>query len=237
MGAKNLTRLDPYSTPIANPSYFYPLTLRLDPKEKEVFVKHFNEKYKDDVGNQALYSPIGNAKNFFPKTVSDTNQFLKPLNIEVRNLTIFTGAANNGGRNIHIDGTKLADNETDVILEARLSYYEMAEAPGIIRWFPKTQEYIKFVRNEPGKMVAVHWLLPWVSDLLQGKISWEDCPDYEFATSSNAPSAILRTNLPHHVIQGPGVRLTASAQLVWSDSRSPIGVWEHIEKNFHLLGV
>lgn len=237
MGAKNLTQYNPYDPPTAHPSYFYPLTLRLHETEKALFVRYFNEKFKNDVGNQALYSPMGDAKGFFPKTVSDTNQFLKPLGIEVRNLTVFTGAADNDGKNIHIDGTKLADNATDVILEARLSYYEMSEAPGIIRWFPKTEEYTKFVRNEPGKMVAVHWLLPWVSDLLRGKISWEDCPDYEFATTSNAPSAIIRTNLPHHVIQGPGVRLTASAQLVWSDTRSPIGVWEHIEKNFHLLGV
>jgi hypothetical protein len=237
MGAKNLTRIDPYDPPTANPSYFYPLTLRLNEAEKENFVKHFNEKYKNDIGDQALYSPIGDAKSFFPITVAETNQFLKPLGIEVRNLTIFTGAPDNDGKNVHIDGTKLADGETDVILEARLSYYEMADAPGVIRWFPKDGEFIKFVRNIPGKMIAVHWLLPWVTDLNQGKISWETCPDYDFATTSNAPSAILRTNLPHHVIQGPGIRLTASAQLVWANSRSPEGVWEHIEKNFHLLGV
>jgi hypothetical protein len=129
----------------------------------------------------------------------------------------------------------LADGETDVVLEARLSYYEMAEAPGIIRWFPKTDEYIKFTKNVPGKMIATHWLLPWISDLQNGKLTWETCPDYEFATSSNTPSAILRTNLPHHVIQGPGVRLTVSAQLIWADTKSPVGVWEHVEKNFHLL--
>jgi hypothetical protein len=237
MGVKNSTKIDPYSTPTPNTSYFYPLTLSLNAIEKENFIKHFNEKYKQDVGNQALYSPMGDAKNFFPKTVYDTNQFLKPLGLAVRNFTVFTGAADSEGKNIHVDGTKLADGETDVILEARLSYYEMADAPGIIRWFPKTDEYIKFTKNIPGKMVAIHWLLPWITDLQSGALTWETCPDYEFATSSNAPSAILRTNLPHHVIQGPGVRLTVSAQLVWADTRSPVGVWQHIEKNFHLLGV
>lgn len=237
MGVKNLTTIDPYSTPTPNPAYFYPLSLKLNEVEKANFVNHFNEKYRQDVGNQALYSPMGDAKRFFPETVYRTNQFLKPLGLAVRNLTVFTGAADSDGKNVHVDGTKLADNETDVILEARLSYYEMAEAPGVIRWFPKSEELTKFVRNIPGKMQAVHWLLPWISDLNQGKTTWEDCPDYDFATSSNAPSAILRTNLPHHVIQGPGVRLTVSAQLVWADTRSPVGVWEHIEKNFHLLGV
>lgn len=237
MGVKNLTRIDPYSTPVANPSYFYPLSLKLDETERNMFFGYFNARFKDDVGNQSLYSPMGDAKYFFPRTIERTNEFLKPLGIEVRNFTVFTGGAGTEGKNIHVDGTKLADGETDVVLEARLSYYEMAEAPGIIRWFPKTDEYTKFTRNIPGKIFATHWLLPWIKDLNAGTLSWEDCPDYEFATSSNAPSAILRTNLPHHVIQGPGVRLTVSAQLVWSSTRSPVGVWDHIEKNFHLLGV
>lgn len=236
MGQKNLTRLDPYSPPTPNPSYFYPLTLKLDPEEKVKFIEFFEKAYKHDVGNQALYSPMASAVGYFPKSVEQTNEFLKPLNLMVRNLTVFTGAANNDGKNIHIDGTKLGDGQTDAILEARLSYYEMSEAPGIIRWFPKTEEYIKYKKFEPGKQIATHWLLPWITELLSGKLTWETCPDYEFATSSNAPSAILRTNLPHHVVQGPGIRLTVSAQLIWADTRSPVGVWEHIEKNFHLLG-
>lgn len=235
MGQKNLTYIDPYSAPAPNASYFYPLTLKLDSEEKANFLNHFNEKYRQDVGVKALYSPLGDAKNFFPKTVATTNEFLKPLNIVVRNFTVFTGAADSEGKNIHVDGTKLADGVTDVILEARLSYYEMAEAPGVIRWFPKTDEYVKYSIHIPGKIIAIHWMNPWISDLQSGKLTWETCPDYEFATSSNAPSAILRTNLPHHVIQGPGVRLTVSAQLVWADTRSPIGVWDHIEKNFNLL--
>lgn len=235
MGQRNQTYIDPYGEPTPNPKYFYPLQLKLDLEEKAKFLKYFEDNFKKDVGAQALYSPMGDAKQFFPNTVRDTNQFLEPLGIMVRNLTVFTGAADSEGKNIHVDGTKLADGVTDVILEARLSYYEMAEAPGVIRWFPKTDEYTKFTRNIPGKMLATHWLLPWINDLLSGKLTWETCPDYEFATSSNSPSAILRTNLPHHVIQGPGVRLTVSAQLIWADTKSPIGVWDHIEKNFHLL--
>jgi hypothetical protein len=237
MGAKNLIKINPYNQPTPNPAYFYPLTMKLDPEEKNNFLAHFNEKYRQDVGDQALYSPMGDAKKFFPKTLAATNTFLRPLNIKVRNFTVFTGAADSEGRNIHVDGCRLADGETDVILEARLSYYEMSEAPGVIRWFPKTEEYTKFVKLEPGKIMAIHWMLPWIQDLKLGNLTWGTCPNYEFATTSNAPSAILRTNLPHHVIQGPGVRLTISAQLVWADSNSPIGVWDHIQQNFHLLGI
>jgi hypothetical protein len=237
MGVKNLIKINPYNQPTPNPAYFYPLTLKLDPEEKSKFLAHFDEKYRQDVGNQALYSPMGDAKGFFLNTLASTNKFLKPLNIKVRNFTVFTGAADTEGKNIHVDGCRLVDGQTDVVLEARLSYYEMAEAPGVIRWFPKTDEYTKFVRLEPGKMMAIHWMLPWISDLKLGKLTWETCPDYDFATSSNATSAILRTNLPHHVIQGPGVRLTISAQLVWADTRSTVGVWDHIQQNYHLLGI
>lgn len=234
MGIKNLIVLDPYSAPVSNPEYFYPLSLKLNPYERDNFKRFFDTYFKDQVGKQTLYSPMGDAKRFFAKTVMQTNKFLEPLNLVVRNLTVFTGGANTNGKNIHVDGTKLADKTTDVILEARLSYYEMAETPGIIRWFPKTEEYIKFVSTDP-KKVGVHWLLPWISDLQDDKITWETCPDYIFATSSNTPSGILRTNRPHHVIQGPGTRLTISAQLVFKDTQSPVGVWEHIEKNFNQL--
>jgi hypothetical protein len=237
MGTKNFTIIDPFSDPIKNVNYFYPLELKIIPKEKAKFYEYYERNLKDNIGERSLYSPMGDSKQFFPETLKQTNDYLRPLGLEVRNFTVFVGGPNVNGKNIHIDGTKLADGQTDVVLEARLSYYEMAETPGIIRWFPKSEEYTKFTVNEPGKLVATHWLLPWITDLHEDRLTWETCPDYDFATSSNAASAILRTNLPHHVIQGPGRRLTISAQLVWSATRSPVGVWEHIKNNIHLLGL
>jgi hypothetical protein len=234
MGVKNLTTIDPFSAPVKHPEYFYPLTLQLDAGERESFNKYFEEKFKDSIGNEALYSPLSDAKQFFPQTVAQTNEFLKPLGLKVRNLTVFVSAGDVYPKNIHVDGTKMPDGQTDVILEARLSYYEMAVAPGIIRWFPKNEDYIKQV-IDTGKAYGLHWQLPWIVDLKHNRITWEEAPDYVFATSSNAPSAILRTNLPHHVIQGPGIRLTISAQLVFADTSSPVGVWDHIEKNIHLV--
>lgn len=236
MGIKNLTVLDPYSTPVKNPEYFFPLELRIDPYERDKFWNYFQNNLLSTIGTRALYSPMPDARTYFPRTLHNTNEFLRPLNLTVRALTVFVGGENTVGKNVHVDGTKLVDKTTDVVLEARLSYYEMAEAPGIIRWFPKTEEYIKQVEEKPG-LYALHWLLPWITDLKEGRIDWDGVPDYEFATSSNAPSAILRTNLPHHVIQGPGARLTISGQLVFADTRSPVGVWEHIANNFNLLAV
>ena len=238
MGAKNLIKINPYNQPTANPAYFYPLTLTLDPEEKSNFLSHFNEKYRQDVGNQALYSPMGNAARYFPKTVEQTKQFLSAIGLTMRNFTVFVAPPTNNindTRNIHVDGVKLPDG-TDVILEARLSYYEMSDMPGVVRWFPKEENYINWQERVLGKIESNIWTLPWIQDLKQKKINWEDAPEWTFATSTNVPSGIIRTNLPHHVIQGGGNRLTISAQIVWPTG-SPVGVWAHIHNNKHLLGV
>jgi len=318
MGVRNLIVHDPYDVPTAHPEFFYPLTLKLDPVERVNFQTYFDETFKEDVKGESLYSPIPNARDWFPESVKQTDQLLSKIGLQVRSVTIFASDSGSFSPNIHVDGTKLKNDVTDVVLEARLSYYEMAEAPGIIRWFPKTSEYIKqevggnpdrtllleslinrhleiqkimtgewgdpiigpitipsgpatgeyvdgnaalvqllslsdvtadsvrsvirdggkfFNPTSGGKKYGVHWLLPWIQDLHDKKITWEDCPDYVHATSSNVNSGILRTNFPHHVIQGPGARLTVSCQIVFIKDRNPVGVWDHIEKNFHLLGV
>lgn len=237
MGVKNLIELDPYSEPITNPEYFIPLNLKLVEAEKVKFLLYFHTNLKANIGKKSLYSPMANANDWFPKTIEQTNDFLAPIGLAVRNVTIFVGASNSKGESVHVDGTKLATGE-DVILEGRLSYYELAEAPGIIRWFPAGGEIVHTEEVDvEGKLFANHWLTPWVADLQAGKLTWATCPDYEFATSSNVKSALIRTNLPHHVFQGPGTRLTISAQLVWADSRSAVGVWDQIQKNYHLLGI
>lgn len=235
MGIKNLTELNPSDAPSPHPEFFYPLSLKLDPEERAKFQTYFDLTFKEDVKGESLYSPIPNARDWFPKTVKQTDQLLAPIGLQVRSVTIFASDGNSTSPNIHVDGTRLKDDVTNVILEARLSYYEMAEAPGIIRWFAKTGDYVK--KEASGKKYGQHWQLPWIQDLLDKKITWVDCPDYVHATSSNVPSGILRTNIPHHVIQGSGTRLTVSCQLVFIKDRNPVGVWEHIEKNIHLLGV
>ena len=235
MGLKNLGKINYFNTPTTNPNFFIPLTFKLDKKEKAQFFLYFDTFLKPDIGLRSLYSPMPDASEMFPKTIKKTNKFLEPLGLTVRKLTVFVGGPLTDGRNIHVDGIQGTDGN-DYVLEARLSYYELAETPGVIRWFPKTEEYTKFVSTEPG-VYATHWLLPWIEDLKSGKLTWETCPDFEFETTSNTPSALIRTNMPHYVLQGPGVRLTVSAQLVWADTRSTVGVWDHIQQNFHLLGI
>jgi len=240
MGAKNLTYPEPTSQAQRHDDYFIPLELKLDPQERNSFFEFFKTEFLPTIDfKKALYSPMGNAARYFPKTVEQTKHFLSAIGLTVRNLTVFVAPPTyniNDARNIHVDSVKMPDG-SDVILEARLSYYEMADTPGVVRWFPKETEYTHYREHIPGKLESSIWTLPWIQQLKAHKVNWEDVPDWDFATVTNTPSGIIRTNIPHHVIQGGGNRLTISAQIVWPETGSPVGVWAHIYNNRHLLGV
>lgn len=235
MGKRNLQRQDPYSKAVANPEYFYPLNLRIEDSEKQKFIQYVDQTFqKQTADGQSLVSPDPDVKRFFPLTRQNTNKFLRPLGIECRTFTLFVSGANGENLNPHVDGTRLPSGER-VMLEARLSYYELASTPGIIRWWnvPVT-DLVPYELRDTG-VYHNHWNVPWYQDLTEGKKTWAECPDFDFETASTVPSALLRTNRPHLVLQGPGRRITVSAQLVWTNSKSPQGVWQHIVDNFKLL--
>jgi hypothetical protein len=235
---KNYEYPDVFSAPVTDSDYFIPLKLTLDPVEKSNFNAFYEEKLLPNIHwKKALYSPMGDCSTYFPKTIEQTKQFLEPIGLTVRSLTVFVSPP--GGnvedvKNVHVDSTKLPNGES-VILEARLSYYEMADTPGIVRWFPADENYTNREEHIPGQLVSNIWTLPWIQDLKQGALTWEQVPEWVCASSTNTPSGLIRTNVPHHVIQGSGNRLTISAQIIFKDSRSPVGVWQHIKNNLHLL--
>lgn len=244
MGKRNLQRQDPYSKAVANPEYFYPLNLRIEDSEKQKFIQYVDQTFQQQTADgQSLVSPDPDVKRFFPLTRQNTNKFLRPLGIECRTFTLFVGGANGEGLNLHVDGTRLPSGES-VMLEARLSYYELASSPGIIRWWNvPLDDLVAFTKEAPPTRLDAgsaglnynQWNVPWYQDLTEGKKTWAECPDFDFETASTVPSALLRTNRPHLVLQGPGRRITVSAQLVWTNSKSPQGVWQHIVDNFKLL--
>jgi hypothetical protein len=234
MGIKNLTYPDFYSQPVNNPNYFIPLNnvLGLDEKEKSVFLKHYDEVLlpaQQANGFRALYSPIGDARSWFPTTYQKVNNFLKPFELTARSLTVFLAPPTTNIRdvgNLHLDSTK-NQNHMSTVLEGRLSFYELAESPGIVRWFPMAGELKHYIEAHPIRPVSI-WETDWIRKMREREMSWEECPDFEFATSTNCVAGFIRTNLPHHVIQGPGRRITISAQLVFENG-DPVGVWERIQ--------
>ena len=224
---------------LGHPEFFYPLDLKLDPKEKENFIKTALVPHRNKIeGSNYGLSNVGNADRSFPKTIAATNEFLKPLGLATRRLTLFLSDQSQTSWVIHCDGVRGPDGPT--ILEARLSYYEIAEEPGAIRWWnhlPNTGVKVYPPDAVLGTQERISCFADCAEQLRDGELTWDDIPPPDFSTVSSTPSAILRTNRFHHVIQGPGLRVTVSAQLVWENTGSPEGVWEHIQNNIHLLGV
>jgi hypothetical protein len=221
--------------PIRDPDYFFPLNLKLDPEEKANFINiamiEHTAKFK---GTGIGLSNVGNADDFFPKTIAQTNEFVKPLKLKVRKVTLFLSDGSQTSWVIHCDGVWYKQRPT--ILEARLSYYEIAEEPGAIRWWDNLSTTLKVHPANEYSQERINCQAD-VADLLrEDKITWDKIPSPAFSVVTSAPSAILRTNRPHHVIQGPGLRVTISCQLVHDSDEDPFGVWEHIQRNIHLLG-
>lgn len=227
------------AAPIRNPGYFFPLQLKLDPVEKETFIRTVLVPHRAKIESSEYgLSNVGNADASFPITIANTNAFLKPLSLKTRRMTLFLSAKDKTSWVIHCDGVRGPSGPT--ILEARLSYYEIADAPGAIRWWdslPNNGVNVFPPNKAPGTQERISCFAACAEELKDDKITWDDVPQPDFSVVSSAPSAILRTNRFHHVIQGPGFRVTVSCQLVWEHDGSPEGVWDHIEKNIHLLGV
>jgi hypothetical protein len=221
-----------------NVNYFYPLTLRLDPAEKSNFLATALVPYRNKIeGSSYGLSNVGNADVYFPKTIAQTNNLIKPLGLKVRRMTLFLSDKSQTSWVVHCDGVRGPTGPA--MLEARLSYYEMAEEPGAIRWWDDLPNVgIEVFPPDPvnGTQERINCFANCAEGLRTGELTWDDIPKPDFETVSSAPSAILRTNRFHHVIQGPGIRVTVSCQLVFENG-SPTGVWDHIQKNIHLLSV
>jgi hypothetical protein len=227
------------AAPECNPSYFFPLQLKLDPQEKQNFIEStlvpLRLKFE---GSSYGLSNVGNADASFPVTIANTNAFIKPLGLKTRRMTLFLSAKNQTSWVIHCDGVKGPNGPT--VLEARLSYYEIADSPGAIRWWdhlPNTGINVMPPDQQKGTQERISCFADCAAQLRDNQIAWSDIPPPDFSVVSSVPSAILRTNRFHHVIQGSGFRVTVSCQLVWEHDGSPEGVWQHIQNNMHLLEI
>jgi hypothetical protein len=218
--------------------FFYPLDLKLDPEEKQNFINTVLVQHRNKIeGSGYGLSNVGNADRSFPKTIAATDLFLKPLGLITRRLTLFLSDQSQTSWVVHCDGVRGPDGPA--MLEARLSFYEIAEQPGAIRWWnhlPNTGIKVYPPDSSQHTQERITCFADCAEPLRDNQLTWNDIPSPDFTTVSSAPSAILRTNRFHHVIQGPGLRVTVSCQLVFPNG-SPIGVWQHIENNIHKLGV
>lgn len=70
--------------------------------------------------------------------------------------------------------------------------------------------------------------------LRTGEITWDQVPAANYKATTDCSSALLRTDWPHTVFQGPGMRITVSCQIVFPNCH-PTGVWQHIHENSNWL--
>jgi len=215
--------------------YFIPLTLRIDADEKAAFIASnlaaLESKYK---GSGHGLANVATVTEQFPQTIAQTNKFVSKLGLRTRAVTLFASDRETNSWAIHADGVYYKNKPT--MLEARLSYYEMAEAPGTINWWDNMAMTVHEYPATEYSQARVNVTANCAEGLRTGQLQWGDIPQPDYSAESSVPSAILRTNIAHNVIQGPGMRITVSCQLVFADG-NPVGVWDHIQRNINQLGV
>ena len=221
--------------PTRNPEFFYPLALCLDPIEKANFLNDVVKKNETKFRNSDIgLANVASVDRYFTKTRKQTEDFIRPLGLKLHRTTFFMSANDITSWIIHADGVNIG-NEEGLLLEGRFSYYEMAESPGAIRWW-KDLPITRILRPaDEYSQARVNYQADCSEDIYNDKLTWDDIPLPDFSVVTSVPSAMLRTNIPHHVIQGPGMRVTVSFQLVFENGR-PEGVWEHIQNNINLIG-
>ena len=224
--------------PKRNLDYFIPLQFQIDPEERELAINTTVAQLREQYG----YIKVGHVvlpadPAQWQKTLAICNTFLNPIGLVCRNLTSFVSNKNQTGWTVHKDGYFTEQdrlNNTVSTLEARMSFYELCDGPGAIRWWSEDDVKITLALR-PGP-IRVRGIADFVEDLHQGKISWDNIPKPAFSSVTTCPSALVRTELAHHVIQGDGFRYVVGSTITFEDG-NPTGVWDHIRKNIGRLEI
>lgn len=203
--------------------FFIPLTLRLPTEDKLALengiIEQLKEQHKNS--NRLWFNSANSVGHKFEATQNLANELLNPVGLRADIMGVFIVKPNLYDRNIHSDSARL---------ETRLNFYEMAEAPGVLRWFPDTGDgYDSYNKNLDG-IEFLDYTWPWVDKFKRKELDWNTIPNPIHSTSTACPSALVRTNLPHHVIQGNGLRITVTCRVVSDKTGSTQGTWVNAQK-------
>lgn len=215
--------MDNLNQPVqAHPDFFIPLNLKLAKEDVDALrAGPINKLQAQHAQSTRLWFNSAFAVGHdFAATRKLADEFLNPMGLRAEVMGIFMVNPNTYDRNIHSDSARL---------ETRLNFYELAEAPGVVRWFPDTNDgYESYNKNLDG-VEFLDYTWPWVADFKARKIDWKDIPDPIWSTSTACASALVRTDLPHHVIQGNGIRITVTCRVVDLITGSTRGTWQKIK--------
>ena len=207
-----------------HPDFFIPLDLELPNVDsqslKDGIIENLKIKHKDS--DRLWFNTASASGNPLEETQKIANKFLSQYNLEADTMGIFVVNANTYDWNIHSDSARL---------ETRLNFYELTTAPGIIRWFPDTKDgYEEIHKNiEGNEFVDYTW--PWVVEFKQKHRDWNKVPPAIWSTSTSCKSALVRTDIPHHVIQGNGTRITVTCKVVDKDTKSTRNTWSRLQND------
>ena len=212
-----------------HPDFFIPLNLTL-PNGVKRFLK---EAYVDELkSKQAPKRQLGLFP--LPDSVESTelkelvDEFLQPIGLKSGAFGAFALNKSTKDNNIHVDAMRL---------NTRLSFYELAEAPGQINWYADDGTgYEDWRPSYLGGAPILDYRYPWVDELQSGKRTWAQCPQPVYSVITSVPSALIMTALPHHVVQGAGFRVTVSCQVVDIDTGDVTTTWQKVKSYFNSTG-
>jgi hypothetical protein len=211
-----------------HPDFFIPLNLTLPKVDKVALQQHIIERLREQHKNSTRlwFNSSHAVQHDFKATQELADSFLNAYGLKSDIMGVFIVNPNLYDRNIHSDSARL---------ETRLNFYEMSEAPGVVRWFEDTGDGYDDYRKNLDGIEFLDYTWPWVNKFKRNELAWEDLPPVVHSTSTACNSALVRTSYPHHVIQGPGLRITITCRVVDKETGSTTGTWTRLKKQFTSL--
>lgn len=208
-----------------HPDFFFPLELRLPAEVKDFLLEVFTDDLRKKQSSRrqlGLYN-LPNSPALAP-LMEMVDRFLHPMDLAAGSYGAFALNGSVVDTNIHVDANRL---------NTRLSFYELAETPGLIQWWADDGTGYESLRSSYlSDTTIVDYRYPWIDELQSGERNWKTCPTPIFKTKTNVPSALVMTALPHNVVQGPGFRITVSCQVVDRLSGSLENTWVKVKNYF-----
>jgi hypothetical protein len=207
--------------------FFVPLKLTL-PEETKVLLREYfiSELHtKQQTRSQLGLYPTPKSQEL----ESMVDDFLGPMGLRAGAYGTFALMPNTRDKNIHVDAMKL---------NTRLSFYELADAPGEIHWYSDQHEgYETWRPSYLGGNPILDYRYKWVDELQAGNCDWDNCPEPIYKVTTDVPSALVMTSLPHNVVQGNGFRITVSCQVVDRESLSVENTWHKVKEYFNSIAL
>jgi hypothetical protein len=205
----------------AHKDFFIPLTLSLPKidvdKLNNGIIKNLKQKHA--LSDRLWFNTATSTGDPLEDTRQHANKFLDQFNLEAETMGIFIVNANTYDWNIHSDSARL---------ETRLNFYELTTSPGIVRWFPDTTDGYEEIHKNLDGNDFIDYTWPWVVEFKQQHRDWSKIPLPIWSTATSCSSALVRTDLPHHVIQGDGLRITVTCKVVDKTTKSTRNTWERL---------